>query len=177
MWAITWFKGSKIARSGTGVLIPIYIYDGYRCTHTPDIITYFRFTLDVPILINSTYSMRAATCGPLMMVAHTHTHTDARIIDYATQCTIPYYNVCKHNTHTLSSVCDINDGLTALCVSQQRPERDHTHIIIIAVDGLSRSYCRPDGLLCECFQYFYYCCYIIGCFVINDRRRVLCAHV
>lgn len=53
-------------------------------THTHDIITYFRFSLDVSILINSTYNVRAATCGPLMMVAH----TNARIIDYVMQCLV-----------------------------------------------------------------------------------------
>jgi len=105
--------------------------------HERNISTYFRFSLDVTILINSTYNVRAATCGPLMMVAH----TNARIIDYAMQCTTILYNdVCKHNTRTVSSMCDINDGLTALCVSQQQFERDHTRInIIILPDGLSRS--------------------------------------
>jgi hypothetical protein len=36
------------------------------------------------------------------------------------------YNMYTHNTRTVSSMRNINDGLTALCVSQQRFERDHT---------------------------------------------------
>lgn len=128
-------------------------------------------------------------CSNMWPVNDGRAHTNARIIDYAMQCTIILYNVCKHNTRTVSSMCDINDSLTALCVSQQRFERDHKRIHIASL-LYSRTDSRTHGRLyirtgraasiCECFRYFHYyycCCYNIGCLVINDRRRVLCAHV
>lgn len=79
--------------------------------------------------------------------------------------------MCEHNTRKLSPMCDINDGLTALCVSQQRSERDHIHIEVLQTD--SRAQKDQTGCYASVFSIF--TIVVIGCLVINDRSRVLYA--
>lgn len=44
----------------------------------------------------------------------------------------------------MSSVRDINDGLTALCVSQQRIDRERLLLRTLHADGLSQMDTRPE---------------------------------
>lgn len=75
------------------------------------------------------------------------------------QCTvyiyIHVYDMYTHNTRRLSSMRNINDGLTALCVSQQRFEKDHTRCIPYNTSTYRRTTTvdyGPDGHHADCYK-------------------------
>lgn len=119
---------------------------------------------------HATLRVHTATCGPLMMAAaHTHVY-----VLYAK------YNV--YNTHTrtnTTSVRNINDGLTALCVSQQQFEglvhrRTYTQTYVhTRRDRRTQDLCAGPRNARK-YYYYYYHYIIMDSPMINDCTHNAC---